>query len=30
MAAKSRGTTLKRFDDEEEALAWLQFGPEAI
>jgi len=30
MAAKGRGTQLKRFDDEEEALQWLQFGPDTI
>lgn len=30
MAAKSRGTVLKRFDDEEEALHWLQYGPETV
>jgi hypothetical protein len=28
MTAKNRGIVLKRFDDEQEALQWLQFGPE--
>lgn len=30
LAAKARGTVLKRFDDEGQAMEWLQFGPETI
>jgi hypothetical protein len=29
LAAKNRGVLLRRFDDEQEALHWLQFGPDA-
>ena len=30
LAAKARGTVLKRFDDEDEAMDWLQFGSETL